>query len=143
MFLPLIFVMCSCDPVSYEIEIEVPVEDNFQETKDYPLEKIISWDSILSLEGEYFVYIFSYRCFYCNQIKDLILTYNEVSSFTFYFVEFVDEIPIKREIEDTIGLKEISEVFIKGVPSLLEVKNGEIIGNYAGSKEIADKITNS
>ena len=140
---PFLFLLCSCSFKTNEIIVEDPPDSAKLNEQNYPLDRFINWDDILSFEGDYFVYVFSYRCFYCNQIKDLILTYYELSFFEFYFVEFVEEIPIDREIEKTIGVKDIDEVCIKGVPTLLEVKNKEIVGNYAGPKEIGDVITNS
>jgi len=139
---PLLAALISCGTIENNTEIEEETIDQINES-DYPIEKLIIWADALTKEGEYFAYIFSRKCFYCNQIKEAVITFSELCQIGFYFIEFTDGIPIANETDLTIGKKEISEIFIKGVPSLMKVKNGEVVANYAGAKEILDIITNS
>ena len=97
----------------------------------------ISWENALNCaESQYFVYIFSKTCHACKEIKNDVLNYAAREKYSFYFVEYSNEIPSGEDIDQTIGAKYIKDVYIRGIPSLLEIENGQVALNIAGTTEI-------
>ncbi|MCQ2087381.1 MAG: thioredoxin family protein [Bacilli bacterium] len=109
-------------------------------TSDYP-DEFIEWKDLFNQKEEsYFIYVFSYDCFYCKQTKMQILEFYEKSNYQLYFVEYTKEVPIGHNITNTLGKKEIKDVFIKGTPSLILINDGVIKINVAGKSEVCQMI---
>ena len=83
------------------------------------------------------IYIYSITCSKCNAIKQDVIEYG-LTHPNFYFMSIhKNDIPIlDKDINLTIGAKTYSEVFILGTPTLLEIKNGMLLNNIAGSNAI-------
>ena len=126
--------LCSCAENSPSLE-EMKIEESFSE---YP-NNFINWDEILSQQSKiYFVYVFSYDCYYCRQIKNRIISFSNSSEYSVYFVEYSKQIPIKNNLSITIGAKDIDNVFIKGTPSLLLIDDATVAINVGGKNEVCE-----
>lgn len=107
--------------------------------EDYnQLEKYqITWKDLFSQSNsEYFVYIYSLTCLHCQNIKEEVISFVISEKYPTYLIEYTKDIPISNNVEDCIGSSSYADVTIKGTPSLLQIKNGYLILNVAGSKEI-------
>ena len=133
-FFPLFFLLISCKETAIETEIVEEI------TIDYP-QSFIHWGDLFAQESDnYFVYVFSYDCYYCKQIKNKVICFHEVSKFPVYFCEYNKIIPLGRDIESTIGSNEIENVFIKGTPTLILISNETIAFNVAGKEAVIEMI---
>ena len=119
----------SCKPST--LQDKVPYDyDDF-------LSSHLNWEDIFSPnEEDYYVYVYSKTCGHCIQIKEDVLEYAFTSIISFYFVEYVNQIPGDYDVSDTIGATEYSMVSILGTPTLLEIRNHILVLNEAGSKNI-------
>ena len=109
--------------------------------KDYKYEDFenykISWNSLFFIaKTQYFVYIYGENCLHCQNIKNDVLSFVNSSIFSTFLLPYSDEIPTGLEIEKTIGAAKIEEVFILGVPTLLEIDNNVLTSNVAGTTQV-------
>lgn len=103
---------------------------------DYP-DAFIEWNDLFNQKEEnYFVYVFSYTCYYCKEIKDKIISFYEQSKYTMFFCEYSKEIPIGQNITNTIESNDINSMFIKGTPSLILISEGTVLLNVAGKSDV-------
>lgn len=109
--------------------------------KDITSYKIIFWNDIfLQNDLKYFVYVFSYDCYFCNQTKECISKLNTCSMLPLYLIEFNKEIPIKYEIEKTIKATSNEDLFIRGTPTLILINNKKVELNVAGKNDVCSTI---
>ena len=134
LFLSFLILLCSCSKNS-------PIDETVDyETINYP-ESFIEWNDLLTLDYEnYFVYVFSYDCYYCNQLKRKVVCFYEYSRFPVYFCEYSKSIPIGHNIESTVGAIDIENVFIQGTPTLILISEKSIAFNVAGKGEVSEMI---
>jgi thioredoxin-related protein len=134
LFIPiftLLLLGCTVNPVV--------AEDNSSDV-DYP-ENFILWENLFDKEDErYFVYVFAYDCYYCNETKRKVVCFYNYSEYPVYFCEYVKQIPIGHNVDKTLGANEVKDVFIRGTPSLLFINNGQIGFNVAGKAEVNEMI---
>ena len=123
---------CSCNSnTSFLIE-----ETNLE----YP-HQIIEWDELFSIrEEKYYVYVYSLDCYYCKEIKQDVLEFYQTSENSIFFIEYSESIPIKNDIEKTIGERDICNLFIKGTPTLIEINKGSVNFNVAGKSKVIKMI---
>lgn len=108
---------------------------------EYKEIKKINWPNIFEQEqSDYFAYVYSDTCYYCNKIKNQIIEFSQKFE-SFYFVEFNDQIPIKSEYKNNIGKSTIDELFIQGTPTLFVIQNKVIENCLCGYNEIANYIS--
>ncbi|MBR2507108.1 MAG: hypothetical protein IKB70_09495 [Bacilli bacterium] len=109
------------------------IYEDYNQLEEYQ----ITWKDLFSQSNsEYFVYIYSLSCLHCQNIKEEIISFVISEKYPTYLIECTKDIPISNNIEDCIGSSSYVDVVIKGTPSLLQIKNGYLILNIAGSKEI-------
>ena len=109
------------------------IYEDYNQLEEYQ----ITWrDLFLQSNSEYFVYIYSLSCLHCQNIKEEVINFVISEKYPTYLIEYTKDIPISNNVEDCIGSSSYVEVTIKGTPSLLQIKNGYLILNVAGSKEI-------
>ena len=109
------------------------IYEDYNQLEEYQ----ITWrDLFLQSNSEYFVYIYSLSCLHCQNIKEEVINFVISEKYPTYLIEYTKDIPISNNVEDCIGSSSYVEVTIKGTPSLLQIKNGYLILNAAGSKEI-------
>ena len=107
-----------------------------QDYKDIEQYKITWKDLFSQANSEYFVYIYSVSCSHCNDIKRDIINFVLNQTYPTYVIEYNKEIPISSYVEDSIGSTRFEYVSIIGTPSLLQIVEGVLSLNVAGSKEI-------
>ena len=101
----------------------------------------ITWENLLGVnEKEYYAYIYSKTCSYCNKVKPKIIDFCSVIKVPMYFIIFSNSIPIKNNPRENIGKKDIDEVFIIGTPTLFKIKDSFISNCYSGYTEISEYI---
>lgn len=109
------------------------IYEDYNQLEEYQ----ITWKDLFSLSNsEYFVYIYSLSCLHCQNIKEEVISFVISEKYPTYLIEYTKDIPISNNVEDCIGSSSYVDVTIKGTPSLLQIKNGYLILNVAGSKEI-------
>lgn len=109
------------------------IYEDYNQLEEYQ----ITWKDLFSQSNsEYFVYIYSLSCLHCQNIKEEVISFVIGEKYPTYLIEYTKDIPISNNVEDCIGTSSYVEVTIKGTPSLLQIKNGYLILNVAGSKEI-------
>ena len=109
------------------------IYEDYNQLEEYQ----ITWRDLFSQSNsEYFVYIYSLSCLHCQNIKEEVINFVISEKYPTYLIEYTKDIPISNNVEDCIGSSSYVEVTIKGTPSLLQIKNGYLILNVAGSKEI-------
>ena len=105
---------------------------------DYDLtqDKTIEWNDLFNQNPDfYYVYVYSPKCGYCNDIKQDVLNYCFNLSSSMYFVCTDNDIVIGPP-KDLVGLNNIEEFYIFGTPFLIEVKERAVANYYAGKEEI-------
>ena len=127
--------LSSCQNNSPYIEIE---ED--YNSIDYP-PSFIEWNDLFNKDSDdYYIYVFSYDCYYCNQLKRKMICFYDQSRFPVYFCEYKKDSPINHNTEITVGESDINNVFIRGTPTLIYVKEKKIAFNVAGKAEVSEMI---
>ncbi len=100
-------------------------------TYDYDLvnDKHINYEDIFNINmNHYFVYIYSKTCFYCISIKDEIIHIG-LNNDDIFFIEYNESIPINEDIDSTIGVSSVDDLFIIGTPTLIEIVGGKVVVN--------------
>ena len=96
----------------------------------------IKWSDCLSQkEDHYLVFFYSETCSHCHEIMGDVLSFNEDKIVSMYFLDIKasdTKIPISSNIESTIGLSSIDDLFIAGTPSIVEVEKSVVKVNIAG-----------
>ena len=116
-------------------------------TYDYEDEEVtryaIDWEGVfLQSEKDYFVYVYSKTCGYCNEIKQKVLSKVVEENPKIYLVEYSEKVPIITDSKSIIGKQNIEEIGIVGTPSLFEIYNYVLVDNIVGGKAIIETLTN-
>ena len=99
----------------------------------------IFWSEIFKQsESEYYVYLYSETCSHCNSIKDLMIEYALTQKTTIYFIKSSSEHNLS-DIAST-GVNNLSDLYIRGYPSLLKLKDKTVISNLAGVTPIKTEL---
>ena len=143
-FLPCLFALVSCQGRNISsINTASKLSHDYKEIED----KIIEWKDIFSIcYPRYFVYIYSETCSHCNAIKNEVIEFSINSPDTFFFVRFnKEEIALTSDVKKTIGAKSVCDLSILGTPTLIEIVEGAVANNIAGSTqalEFLNSVTN-
>lgn len=128
--------LCSCASSGGENEPIIPTHEY-----DEVVSLMRNFEDLFHQSDErYYFYCFGRHCKSCHSIKDQIIDYALSAKTPFYFCEngytiFQDGDPV-----ETIGKSDINAVFIIGTPTLFEIKNGHVINNVPGSRNIIEII---
>ena len=134
-YLSFLILLGSC---AENASIREPLEEI---TIEYPSSSLIKWSNLFYQDFPcYFIYVFSYDCYYCNELKSKVISFSDSSRFPVYFCEYEKSIPIGHNIEITINKDKVEEVFIKGTPTLILIKDKSIAFNVAGKSEVSEMI---
>ena len=110
---------------------------NIEHDYDDISELKIDWkDAFLQAKTQYFLYFYSKYCGHCELIKNQIIGYVLDSNETFYFIEYIDEIPLTSNTELTIGAESWDQFAIRGTPSLAKIENKKAVCNLCGTNDI-------
>jgi len=102
-------------------------------------EKNIDWNESLSKNNHYYVYCYSLTCKYCEEIRNEVIHIALKNVKTIYFCyQNVN----KQDLDpsQTIGTKDISHLFIRGFPSLVEVSEKTVINNIVGKTKVINEL---
>lgn len=136
LLLPLCLIGCSSHQKTAEKKDEQILRD-YSDFSSIHLE----WKNLfLPAKSQYFVYIYSFSCGHCYNIKQQVLAAIEANIDYFYLISYVEEIPTKNNVSETIGKEKVEEVAILGTPTLLEISDHHIALNIAGEKPILDYL---
>lgn len=124
---------CCQNKAQNEIKIEYQYED-FEEYK-------IEWKNLFfTAKSHYFVYIYSEYCLHCMEMKQYILPYFVEQKSDMFLIQYSSEILCDFETQKTIGATSVENVWIIGVPTLIEIDNGVVVNNVAGKEDILNLL---
>ena len=122
----------SCSPAKSE-----QMSKNTFSEYNVPLDQKIAWSDCLSQkEDHYLVFFYSETCTYCHEIMGDVLSFYEANVLQMYFLDTKatdTKIPIGSNIDLTIGIDNVNELFIAGTPTIIEVENWIVKANVPGS----------
>lgn len=112
------------------------VERSYDEVSD----KHIFWNDIFKqIEDTYYVYLYSLSCSHCNSIKEYMIEKGLNNSVPIYFVSSSYEHNVATE--GSVNVSTLSELFIKGYPTLLKIESKMVIKNLAGVILIKEELS--
>ncbi len=122
----------SCSPV----ESEQMNKNTFREY-NVPLDQKIVWsDCLKQKEDHYLVFFYSETCAHCHEIMGDVLSFYEANVLPTFFLDIKASdtiVPISNNIDLTIGVDNIDDLFIAGTPTIIEVENWIVKANVPGS----------
>ena len=122
----------SCSPVESE-----QMNKNTSREYNIPLDQKIVWsDCLKQKEDHYLVFFYSDTCAHCHEIMGDVLSFYEANVLPTYFLDIKASdtiVPISNNIDLTIGVDNIDDLFIAGTPTILEVENWIVKANVPGS----------
>ena len=122
----------SCTPA----ESEQMSKNTFSEYKQTIDEKIMWSDCLSQNEDHYLVFFYSETCSHCHEIMGDVLSFKEENILKMYFLNVKEQdikIPISNNIDLTIGIDTVDDLFIAGTPSIIEIENWIVKANIAGT----------
>ena len=122
----------SCSPA----ESEQMSKNAFSEYEISSDQKITWPDCLNQKEDHYLVFFYSETCTHCHEIMGDVLSFAEEKIVTMYFLDIKAsdaKIPISNNIDLTIGVDSVDDLFIAGTPSIVAVDNWIVTSNVAGS----------
>ena len=122
----------SCTPA----ESEQMSKNTFSEYKQTIDEKIMWSDCLSQNEDHYLVFFYSETCSHCHEIMGDVLSFKEENILKLYFLNIKEQdikIPISNNIDLTIGIDNVDDLFISGTPSIIEIENWIVKANIAGT----------
>ncbi len=129
--------LVACTSNEQENNLSTSINYDYDMVSDYH----ISFQDILSQEDdEYFAYIYSKSCRHCMNIKNEVIEFALGGHYPLYFVTYSNEIKVTRDIDSTIGAKDVNDIAILGTPTLLQIENASLIMNVAGEEDVLDVL---
>ena len=99
-------------------------------------QKIIWLDCLSQKEDHYLIFFYSETCAHCHEIMGDVLSFAEDNIIKMYFLDIKasdTKIPTSNNIDLTIGVNTVDDLFIAGTPSIIEVENWIVKANIAGT----------
>ena len=124
----------SCSPA----ENEQMSKNAFSEYNVPTNQKIIWSDCLSQKEDHYLVFFYSETCAHCHEIMGDVLSFYEANILQMYFLDTKADdtkIPIGNNIDLTIGVDNVNDLFIAGTPTIIEVENWIVKANFPGSDD--------
>ena len=122
----------SCSPAESE-----QMSKNAINEYEISADQKIAWSNCLNqIEDHYLVFFYSDTCTHCHEIMGDVLSFSETKILKTYFLNIKEQdikIPISNNIESTIGVSSINDLYIAGTPTIIEVENRTVKANVAGS----------
>ena len=122
----------SCSPA----ESEQMSKNAFSDYNVPTSQKIVWSDCLSQKEDHYLVFFYSETCTHCHEIMGDVLSFNEENILPMYFLDIKandNKIPISNNIDLTIGVDKVDNLFIAGTPTIIEVENWIVKANVPGS----------
>lgn len=122
----------SCSPA----ESEQMSKNAFSDYNVPTSQKIVWSDCLSQKEDHYLVFFYSETCTHCHEIMGDVLSFYEANVLPTYFLDIKASdiiVPISNNIDLTIGVDNIDDLFIAGTPTIIEVENWIVKANVPGS----------
>ena len=104
-------------------------------------DKVTYWSNIFTrLEDDYLIYLFSTTCNHCNAIKEEVIEFALSDIYPIYFIYSSPEITIDSKKAENIGVSSLSELGIRGYPTLLVLDDKVVTKNLAGESQITSYL---
>ena len=131
--LPLLItaMFASCSPV----ESEQMSKNAVSEYKEIKLDQIDWPDCLKQEEDHYLVFFYSDTCPHCHEIIGDVIEFSLSDIAKLYFLNTKEtsvKVPISNDIDLTIGVETIDDLFIMGTPTIIEVEEWSVKANVAG-----------
>lgn len=98
----------------------------------------IVWEQLFAQPANnYLVYVYAETCSNCQAIKDEVIAFALEKVVPLFFVDInnpINEIKITHEVESSYGATSCQDVSILGTPTLIEIYQGVLIANVAGTE---------
>lgn len=108
--------------------------------QDVPTSNYLLWASILDKNNQYYAYIFQNQCHVCNEIKAEVMSFYFNHQDNFYFIEYSSNIPLTNDPYQCLNKKRVSDLAIKGVPTLFLIDNHTVYSLFVGGIAIKEHI---
>lgn len=108
--------------------------------QDIPSCHYLLWDSILDKNNQYYVYVFQNQCHACKEIKTEVVSFYYNHQDNFYFIEYSSTIPLTNDPYQCLNKKKVSELAIKGVPTLFLIDNHTVYALFVGGSAIKEYL---
>ena len=133
--LPLLVVamFTSCSPAKSEQMSKIA----FSENKEYLTNGILWSNCLKQIDQHYLVFFYSPTCNHCEEIIEDVQEFARSEIVKLYYLNIKEQdekIPVSNEIKSTIGVSDISDLFIAGTPTIIEVFEGVVKDNVAGKE---------
>ena len=113
-------------------------------TYDIMAEQATSWNECLSQQEEhYLVYFYSPTCNPCQEIKGDVVSFASSNQVKTYFVDTsLPENKIQKcsQEEIVLGVSDVTNLYILGTPSLVEIQNGSTTSNVGGKSKCLELL---
>lgn len=131
--LPLLF---SCSNGNEKKQGDIPNHE-YSEIVD----KKIKWNDIFfAKSNEYYIYCYFSHCTHCHSIKNEVIHIALNSDKDIRFCEDDNTVISDCDLNQTIGKSKVSDVFIKGFPSVIKITNHKISHNICGATKVIQFI---
>ena len=135
--LSLIF-LASCTPTESS--------QSSSENETIPESFQINWeDSFKQEEDDYLVFYYSETCAQCHEIMGDVIAFANSNIKKTYFANIVSEngkMPIVKGSEPIVGVNDISDFYIAGTPTLIEIKEGIVTSHVPGKDKCLTFLNN-
>ena len=102
----------------------------------------IQWNDLFSQsEALYCAYVYSVSCTLCSYLRKDIVEFAKSNSIPFYFIYPSDDIPFVSDpaiADSSLGAKRIEDVYCFSTPTLIEIKDKEVINYLRDYYDIKD-----
>ena len=124
----------SCSPAASE----QMSKNAFSEYEVVQNNQIIWSDIFKQKEDHYLVFFYSETCSHCHQIMGDVLSFSEAEIVKTYYLNTKLQnikIPLSNDVESTIGLESVDNLFIAGTPTIIDIKNHLVFKNIPGKDD--------
>ena len=109
---------------------------NTSEKEVIPVSLQIKWtDSLNQEEDDYLVFFHSDTCSHCQEIMGDVIAFSKEEIKKLYFSNIVSDgikMSVQKDQEPAVDVDSIEEFYIRGTPTIIEVKSGIVISNIPG-----------
>ncbi len=106
-------------------------------------DKHVEYTDIFTLDGDFYLYVYSQVCLHCRNIKQDIIRYS-LDKDDFYFLELVDDLYDvligDQDVIYTIGASSLDEFWLIGTPTMYYFSDHTVVEVYEGTEAILDKL---
>ena len=103
----------------------------------------ITWQETFSQNPEYYyLYFYSTHCSHCKAVKDDVLEFANLFKDNFFFIKQSSSFVYSKSGESIIGVDNLNDFSIVGVPSLCLLQSHKVVEYYKGEEEIIGYIKN-